>query len=257
MIKLTTATFQRPADVDDGDSANVLYARSYLLIRTVVGAIGILLPTVLFIVDGLFLQRDATVRGSLSAYYHSPARDLFVAALCVTGFLLMTYLAGQASTWDFWLSSTAGLAVIGVALLPTTRPDLPDGAELCGSAAASTPPGCTRLQEALGETAVATVHFTCAAIFILCLAAICFLFAHREQTFSGRRGRARFHQLCGALILLAVGWVLLGFLVDVDIAGFRPLYVGEVVSVYAFGASWLVKGRDLRSLLRSALGTHR
>jgi hypothetical protein len=28
-----------------------------------------------------------------------------------------------------------------------------------------------------------------------------------------------------------------------------PLYVGEVVSVWAFGASWLAKGSDLRRLL--------
>lgn len=89
--RLTTDTFQRPRDLSDG--ADALYARSYLLIRLVVGGIGILLPTLLFVLDGLVLKGGLSVRGSLSAYYHSGARDLFVAGLCVTGFLLITYMA--------------------------------------------------------------------------------------------------------------------------------------------------------------------
>lgn len=249
MHKLTTETFQRPDDLSAGQSANVLYARSYLLIRTVVGAIGVLLPTLLLIVDWLFLRGDVVPRGSISAYYHSPARDLFVGALCVTGCLLMTYMAAQASTWDFWLSSTAGVAVLGVAFLPTQRPGLTPQEPRCG-AEPGVPPGCTRLQDALGETLVASVHFTCAAIFILSLAAICFLFARREQEHNRRLGRARFHRACGGLILLAVAWVAVGGLLEVDIFGLTPLYLGEIVSVYAFGASWLIKGRDLLSVFR-------
>ena len=35
------------------------------------------------------------VRGSLSAYYHSSMQDIFVGSLCVTGLLLITYMAGM------------------------------------------------------------------------------------------------------------------------------------------------------------------
>jgi hypothetical protein len=31
----------------------------------------------------------------------------------------------------------------------------------------------------------------------------------------------------------------------VELFGLTPLYVGEVLSVYAFGASWIAKGLDL------------
>lgn len=255
MGTLTTDTFKRPDDLTDSDDPKVLYARSYLLNRMVIGVIGVLLPTLLFIADSLFLRGAVSVRGSLSAYYHTPARDLFVAALCVTGVMLLTYMAAQASTWDFWLSSAAGVAVLGVALLPTKRPNQDVSAPLCGPDSIPVPPGCTQLQQAFGETAVATIHYICAAIFILGLAAICFLFAHREQIHGGSTARARLHRLCGVLILAAVAWVGLGSALNVEIFSFTPLYVGEVVSVYAFGLSWFMKALDLlKSMLDRLLG---
>lgn len=243
MARLTTDTFRRPPDLSDDGDPRVLYARSYLLIRVIVGVVGVLLPTLLFVLDGLFLRGGLVVKGSLSAYYHSGARDLFVGALCVTGFLLVTYMAAQRSTWDYRLSTVAGIAALGVAFLPTTRPGLAESAPLCGTD--PTPPGCTQLQQAFGEEAVAGLHFGSAAVFILCLAAICFLFAARERKHTKNEFQARLHLICGYTILGAVAWVVIGTLLDVEIFRFTPLYVGEVLSVYAFGASWIAKGRDL------------
>ena len=111
---LTTDTFERPRELGDRADPTVLYARTYLLIRLVVGGVGVLLPVALWLVDALVLQGSITLRGSLSAYYHSGARDLFVGALCVVGCLLLTYLAAQRRTWDYWLSTVAGIAVLGV-----------------------------------------------------------------------------------------------------------------------------------------------
>lgn len=244
MARLTTGTFERPADLRSETDPRALYARSYLLIRLVIGFVGVLLPTLLFALDGLFLRGGVVVRGSLSAYYHSGARDLFVGALCVIGFFLLTYMAGQRRTWDFWLSSTGGLGALGVAFLPTTRPGLADGDPRCG-ALETVPAGCTQLQQAFGEAAVATVHFVSAGIFILTLAAICFVFAKRERVYTANFTQARFHTLCGSAILAAVGWVVIGSALDAELFDLTPLYVGEVVSVYAFGASWIAKGSDL------------
>lgn len=247
MLNLTTDTFERPSDMADVDDAGVLYVRSYLLIRTVVGTLGALLPTLLFLLEWAFLRGEVTIRGSLSAYYFTAARDVLVGVLCVAGVLLLTYMAGQTRTWDFWLSSAAGVAALGVAFFPTARPHRTADAPLCGSV--PEPRGCTQLQQAWGETAVATVHYASAAVFILSLAAICFVFAHRERRYGDNPLRVAFHRGCGTTILVAVAWILLGLVVEVDIAGLTPLYVGEVVSLYAFAASWLVKGHDLRRLL--------
>lgn len=242
-MSLTTDSFERPADLGDRNDPRVLYARSYLLIRVIVGAIGVALPTLLFVLDGFFLKGGLVVKGSLSAYYHSGARDLFVAGLAVTGFLLITYMSAQRVTWDYRLSTIGGIAALGVAFLPTSRPALAESAARCGVDPA--PAGCTQLQQAFGETAVATVHFASAAVFILCLAAICFVFARRERVHTHNEFQARLHTVCGWVIVAAVLWVAIGGLLGADIFRFTPLYLGEVVSVYAFGVSWIAKGRDL------------
>ena len=245
MWRLRTDTFERPADLGDTDDPRVLYARSYLLIRLVIGFIGVLLPLLLWLLEGTFLKGGWEVRGSLSAYYHSGARDLFVGGLCVTGFLLITYMAGQRVLWDFWLSTVAGIAALGVAFLPTGRPNLANSAPLCGPDALPAPPGCTQLQLVFGERVVAGFHYASAGIFILTLAALCFVFALREKRHTKNATRRRFHQTCGITILVAVLWVGVGALLDAELFGLTPLYVGEVVSVFAFGAAWIAKGSDL------------
>ena len=238
---LTTGTFARPEDLSDRGDPAVLYARSYLLIRAAVGGLGIGLPLLLWAVDALLLQGSPAARGSLSAYYFSGARDVFVGALCVIGVLLVTYLAAQPDTWDFWLSLVAGVAAIGVALLPTTRPAAYDG-----------PP--TPLQQHWGEHLVAALHFSCAAVLVLALAGIAFLAARREVRHRGHRAVARLHRACGAAIVAAVAWAAAGMVLDLDVGRLTSLYVGEVASTWAFGLSWTVQAWDLWRGLRGRPG---
>ena len=242
VVRLTPESFRRPDDLDDRQDPRVLYARSYLLTRAVVGALGMLLPVALMAAE-VALEGDVVARGSLSAYYHTAARDVLVGTLSVVGVLLMTYLASQPETRDFWLSLVAGIAVLVVAFVPTARPGVPAGAPACGTD--PSPAGCVAVQQALGETAAATVHFLAAGVFVLSLAALCFVFARREQVHAHQPGPARFLRACGWTILAAVGWILLGRVVDLEVSGLTALYVGEVVAVWAFGAAWLAKGRDL------------
>ncbi|MGC5019337.1 hypothetical protein [Micromonospora sp. DT47] len=221
----------------------MLYAKSYLLIRTVVGFIGIFLPLVFIIGEAYFLRGGVHVRGSLSSYYHSSMRDLFVASLCVAGFLLATYMAGQRRTRDFWLSLVAGVAVLGVVFFPTSRPGLVNDAPRCGTT--PMPAGCSPVQQQLGETLTATIHFVCAAVFILSLAAIAFLFAYRERKWNDSTGMWLVQKICGWVIIAAVLWVAVGEMIDATVWELTPLYLGEVASVWAFGLSWLLTGRDL------------
>jgi hypothetical protein len=243
MATLTTDTFERPADLTDAGDPRVLYAQSYLLTRMLVGLIGIALPLVFIIGEAWFLSGNVQVRPSLSAYYHTAMRDVFVAALSVTGFLLITYLSAQRDTWDFWLSFVAGVAVLGVVFFPTARPDLLTGSPPCGTT--PVPPGCSPVQQQLGEALVSGIHLVCAAVFILSLAAIAFLFAQRERVHLGNVALARVLATSGWLILAAVAWAVVGSLLDLAIWGLTPLYVGEVVAVWSFGVAWVLKGRDL------------
>ena len=159
-------------------SRDEAYTRSYRVSRLVVGFLGILLPIIFIIGEALFLRGGVHVRGSLSEYYHTSMQDIFVGGLCVIGFLLATYMAGEARTWDFWASLIAGVAVLGVVFFPTTRSGLPAGAPACGSVPEL--PGCSAVEQALGEHQTAVIHAVFAIVFIFFLAVMSFLFAVSE-----------------------------------------------------------------------------
>jgi hypothetical protein len=232
-------------------SRDKAYTRSYRAIRLVVGFLGIALPLIFIFVEAFLLKGGVHVRGSLSAYYHSPLQDIFVSGLCVIGMLLATYMAGEWRTLDFWASLIAGIAVLGVVFFPTTRSGLPTGAPACGSI--PQPPGCSFVEQQLGEHTTAVIHAACAVVFIVFLAVMSSLFAVSEVrpkkdrlADSIRRilvSKVRFgiYSACALIILIAGIWAFLG----VGVWQLTPLYIGEVASVWAFGISWLLAGFSL------------
>jgi len=212
-----------------------LYLKSYLVMRAVIGFIGILLPAALLLGDWTFLDGDVRVRGSLSAYYHSGMRDLFVGGLCAIALFLITYKVFEHNL-DNTLSTVAGLAILGVAFFPTGRP-------------AGSPLSLTPLQDQFGESNVTRAHFVFAAISIVSLAWISYFFGVRE----GRRPPAEgkrppgfwrwFHWICASVIALAVAFIVL-----TKVSGWFDDYsvlIGEVVALLAFGVSWLWKGLEM------------
>lgn len=78
-------------------------------LRRVVGALGVSLPLVLVTIAG--------ERESISAYYHSPARDVFVGWLVAIAVCLAAYRGHDAA--DRWLARIAGAALVVVALSPS------------------------------------------------------------------------------------------------------------------------------------------
>ncbi|GAA2611899.1 hypothetical protein GCM10010399_48480 [Dactylosporangium fulvum] len=106
---------RRPSTAELGErSDRVLYLRSYLLMRAVIGFVGVALPFVLVLGDWALEHGSLLAKGSLSAYFYSGMRDVFVGCLCVTGVFLMTYKVFE-HTLDNLLSSVAGVAALGVA----------------------------------------------------------------------------------------------------------------------------------------------
>lgn len=234
-------SFERPDRLPThSDDPSVLYAKSYLAIRTAVGCLAIALPIVLIIGEAVFLRGSVQVRGSISAYYHTSMRDVFVGTLCVCGFLLATYMFGQRNLAEFKYSLAAGLAVVGVAFVPTGRPGVREGAAQCGTL--PVPDGCAPVQQLLSEPVAAGLHFLCALTFILCLARIALIFAYREDEFTERHGLARTLRICAWAIVGAIAWIAVGGWLGLTVWRLTPLYVGEVVAVCAFGLSWLLKG---------------
>ena len=244
MRRPTLDTFADPRCSDRNDPA-ALYVRSYLLIRTVVGLIGILLPLGLIAGTG---GGTVNLSRSLSSYYHSPMQDVFVGSLCVIAVLLTTYLAGQPWTWDFLLSLGAGLALLVVVFFPVRRPGLTPGAPWCGST--PLPSGCSPVQQLFGELFAERIHLIAAAVCFVLIAALSFLFARRERAHGGKLVAPAVHAVCGVTVLVAVCAAGLAGFEEFGLWQLPPLYAAETVAVWAFGASWLLAGRDLWLRLR-------
>jgi hypothetical protein len=242
MTNPTLALFDREADgLTPGGR---LYARSYLQIRMLIGLTGFLLPLLLVVIDWLFMTEGRHIQASMSAYYHTPAHDLFVAGLCVVGVLLLTYLTAQLWTWDFILSSLAGVSVLVVAFFPTWRPGLSPDSARCGGSTLS-PPGCTALQQRFGEQQIATVHAIAAVTFVVLLAALSLVFAARARYDGEPVTRRRLHLTCAAVIVLAGLWAILGPTLRLSTYAVHKTYAGEVVAFYAFSVSWFAASWDL------------
>lgn len=229
----------------DDDPWKSRYLKSYLVLRLLIGALGLALPILVWLGSALLPSGQWGLRGSLSSYYYSAMRDEFTCSLWVTGFFLITYKAFE-GTIENVFSTVAGAAAVLVAFFPTGRP--------------SKSLTMTPLQLGLGETAVKTVHFVSAGIFIVLLAAISYMFgsSERRRQQVGRYSPVfwqRLHHGCA----YAIGVAVLFFLAHkagVHFGGWvddHALWLTEVVSVAAFATSWLCKGSELVTA-RGSLG---
>lgn len=235
-----------PSFSRDANSDGFAYARSYLSIRRLAGVIGLAMPISLVFYDVLSIKGPGiSVKGSVSAYYFSDARDLFVGCLFAVGFLLLTYMAGAWATSDFWLSVFAGAGVLVVANLPTRPP----GDVTCKLS--PRPPSCAFVQHKLGEDTVWWIHTGGAALFVVCSIGLSLVFALREVKFAMQAGvvpadsdkakRKFFLYLLLAATTAASGVVALG--PDFTVHGLHNIWLGELGAFTSFAASWLLAGR--------------
>jgi len=238
--------------VDERDPEQSGYVRAYLLLRIAIGVIGLLLPFTVMLAVDVLEGTNPFVRGSVSAYYYTGARDLFVGSLAVIGVFLIFYKFPMPETPNRHRSerrrgTVAGVGALLVAYFPTGRPGC-DGDPDCVLVPR------TPLQQTLGEGFVEAVHYLGAGVFIVALGIMAFAFGEAEGPGTSRpldkRKRQkftpeewqRFHRTCGVLIFGS-----LAVLAVIKIAGLPDeyaLFIVEAVCSVAFGASWLAKGYE-------------
>lgn len=233
--RLTTSP--RPTDAK---SYEARYVRTVLWLRTIVGVLGIALPIVVIALATVAFSEDS-VRGSLSAYYYSGARDFFVAILSATGIFFIGYVFAERSL-ENTLSGFAGVAALLIPLFPTGRPSkdiVP-----------------TPMQKLLHEHTVQIIHFISTTTFLVALIGISFLYGWRERDRPQREGQKRtpifwglYHFICTALMAAAILWIVVTLSANWPP---RALLVGEWVAAWAFGASWLMKGLEIDMLRKHA-----
>lgn len=210
-----------PPDQRDDDTPLLI---SYMALRRAVGLIGIALPFVLAI--GKLLLESPGLQASVSSYYYTSMRDVFVGSLCAIAVFLWSY---QGYDWrDNVAGNVASVAALGVALFPTTPEVSPtDHDKLIGS-----------------------VHLGSATVFFLTLAYFCLALFNQTGTPTPTRQKLQrniVYSICGytivACLALSAAVVLLSL--DAPIKQLAPIFWLEALAVVAFGVSWLIKGEAI------------
>lgn len=188
---------------------------SYLTLRRAVGWIGILLPLVLVLGDSL-LFGAGSVKGSISLYYYSGMRDVFVGGVCAIA-LFMFFYRGY-DKWDRWITNAVGFFAVFVAFFPTTENEPLDFA--------------------------GKVHFFSASCFFVLLSAISlFLFTKGSQSSRMKVARNRIYIICGIVMLVCLVAIAVYFqLHNFRYSGSGFVFWTETIALIAFGISWLTKG---------------
>ncbi|MEU2610364.1 DUF998 domain-containing protein [Micromonospora sp. NPDC007271] len=194
-------------------------------LRLGIGSVGIALPVVL-VVGHLVAARRLTLLDSLSSYYHTEMRDVFVGSLCAVGVFLIAYRYRRP---DDALGTVAGVLAVAVALFPTT---------------VGAPAGTTSHSDRMAGV----VHQVAAGALFVLLAAFClFLFTRPDRVgVPPRPSAVRFYRVCGALILAAIAIALASTQLPPDVRhALKPVLWCETVAVFAFGAAWVAKSDAL------------
>jgi hypothetical protein len=208
---------------------------SYMTLRRAVGLIGLCLPVVLLAYSGAF--HGGELESSISHYYYTDMRNLFVGALCAVG-LFMFFYAGY--SWvDDWTGNIAGLSAIIAAFFPTIPVN-----------------GSTEWYNNL-HLPFAALLFVCFAFFSLFLFTQSkagkiykhdpcnegYVFIGSENRTPRKRLRNMVYIICGfgiiaCLVFMAV-WIFV-FKTDNNDNGLT--YWLEFTALILFGISWLTKG---------------
>ncbi len=199
---------------------------SYLNLRRGIGIIGTALPFVLFVGNDILTHRVGT-RGSVSGYYYTDMRNVFVGSMVATGVFLLCY---HYERLDNILSGLGGACALGVAFFPTMPPDHPTS------------------QEKL----VGAFHVSFAAGFFLTLAYFCFfLFTRSNLPGTAQTDRKKLrngiYRICGVVILIClVLCVVSTFLLpDSFVNDVHPLFYLESLAIISFGVGWFIKGETI------------
>jgi hypothetical protein len=236
---------------------------SYMFLRKTVGWIGCLLPIVLIAGNMIFFTSARP--GSMSGYYYTPMRNVFVGALCALGVFLAAY--DGYDEVDRWITNIAGFCAIGVAFFPTRPSVCAAHARTCAA------PAVTHLSS--GQQAAGVIHLFAAAVTFIALGLMALRFAKPARTPNGlammsriRRGlglarpgddqrpprkrtRDAIYRACGFTILCCVVLAALSNLLPASVkAGWPLLFIFEALAVFVFGVSWFVKGQTLLPSLR-------
>jgi uncharacterized membrane protein YiaA len=200
---------------------------SHDTMRIMLGILGIFLPFIL-IIGGIIIF-DKPVQPSISDYYHTGMRDVFVGSLWAIGIFLLIYRGPEKI--DFFLAKLACAFAVAISLFPT--------------------PPTESNQGGLGW--VGWLHYTFAGLFFAVLIVFTlFLFTKTKKGVpptNQKMIRNRVYIACGLVMLVSI--LLIGLYTltpmenETQLKQYNPVFWLETIAIVAFGISWFVKGEAI------------
>jgi hypothetical protein len=197
------------------------FVLSYLALRRAVGCVALGLPFVLAI--PLWLRGDV-FQSSISAYYYTGMRNLFVGSLCAIAMFMLCCRGYDLK--DEIAGIFSSLCALGVAFFPTT-------------------PDCNATKR---QCEIGTAHYTFAALLFLTLAYFCLVLfkmtADPEAMTRKKWQRNRMYTICGYTILASILLIAISKIPSVHhrVENLEPVFWFETTALIAFGIAWLTKG---------------
>lgn len=201
---------------------------SYLTLRRLIGIVALVHPLILF-VGGMLIFKIG-LQPSMSDYYWTGMRDVFVGIDFATGIFILCYRGY--SLQDQIAAIVAGTAAILVALFPT-------------------PPLHV---EVLSESQklIGMVHAGAAITFLLSIAYFCLVLFVKNDPSSPISTRKRLRNLCYRVSGVTILAVVVAICIYVSVPSINAIlspypfiFWMEVLAFWAFGIAWLIKGKAM------------
>jgi hypothetical protein len=207
---------------------------SFIDLRRTVGSLGIGLPFVLLAGSFVFGECN-NVKPSISDYYYTNMREIFVGILCAISLFLFTYKGY--SKLDNWSANVAAFFALGIAFFPTTYH--------CGI-------DCEKdITNFTNHSYNSIIHFTSATIFFLTLAYMSISLFTKTNN-KNQENVLTEQKIFRNKIYVWCGWIIIASLVIIFLhqknilpSALPITFIFESVALVAFGMSWLTKGEAL------------
>lgn len=211
---------------------------SYVTVRKIIGILGLLFPLIL-VLGSFILGHCHSIQQSISNYYHTNMRDVFVGYVCTLSIFLFSYKGYDLT--DRIVSALAGIFGLIVALFPTSMKLNPDNSVI----------DCNIWCNTEQHSWIGQLHLISAGLFILCLCYFSlFLFTKGElQPTPQKLIRNKIYLTCGCIMFSCIFLLIFLFILPKNVYNalliFKPVFWLETIAFVAFGFSWLVKGEAL------------
>lgn len=203
-------------------------------IRKAIGVLAFGLPVVLLLLSAIpFFDTD--LQPSISHYYYTNLRELFIGVLCAVGLFLIRYHGHQnPNIWknDSLLTNLAGYMAFGVAFLPTNPDD-------CSDKIYTLLPLC--------HDWIGWLHYAFAGAFFAILSIIAINVFTIGQEADPGIPEGVFDE---NHIYKACGFAMVVFMIMIPLFAWLKVFpysttLFEALALFAFGIAWLIKGRAL------------